>query len=103
MKLPKTIKRYCPKCKKINIHKVEQYKSSGKRGTLAKGSKSRAKKRGQSRGHGNQGRYSKPAVSKFKRVGAKISKKTTLRFVCEVCKKATQQTQGIRAKKVEIE
>lgn len=103
MKLPKIVKRYCPKCKKTNNHKIEQYKSAGKRGTLSKGSKTRAKKRGQSKGYGNQGRYSKPAVSKFKRVGAKISKKTTFRYVCEVCKKATQQSQGIRAKKVEIQ
>ena len=103
MKIPKVIKRYCPHCNKSTDHKVDQYKSVGKRGSLSHGSIARAMRRGQGRGAGNKGKWgSKPAISKFKRTGAKISKKTTLRYRCSVCKKATQQSSGYRAKKVEI-
>ena len=103
MKLPKTRNKYCPKCKKHTAHKVDQYKSAGKRGSLSHGSIARARRRGQGRGAGNKGKWgSKPAISKFKRTGAKISKKTTLRYRCTVCNKATQQKQGFRAKKLEL-
>lgn len=103
MKLPKTKKRYCPKCKKSLDHKVEIYKSGGKRSSLAKGSIQRAKRRGLGRGYGNLGKYgSKPAISKFKRTGAKTSKKSTIRYTCKTCNKATQQKQGFRAKKLEF-
>jgi len=103
MKLPKQIKRFCPKCKTSKIQKVDQYKSVGKRGSLSKGSKIRIQKRGKHKGFGNHGKLSKPPISKFKRTGAKISKKTTLRYQCTECKKYSQQRQGIRAKKVEIQ
>ncbi len=103
MKLPKIIKRYCPHCNKSTDQKIDQYKSAGKRGSLSRGSIARAKKRGQGRGAGNKGKWgSKPAISKFKRTGAKASKKTTLRYTCNICKKATQQSSGYRAKKVEF-
>ena len=103
MKLPKTKKRYCPRCKKHTEQKVDQYKSAGKRGSLSRGSIARARMRGLGRGAGNKGKWgSKPAISKFKRTGAKISKKTTLRFTCTVCNKATQQNHGFRTKKVEF-
>lgn len=104
MKLPKIRKRYCPKCKKHTVHKVDQYKSAGKRGSLSHGSIIRARRRGQGRGAGNKGKWgSKPAISKFKRTGAKISKKTTLRFRCTICNKANQQKAGFRAKKLELQ
>jgi|SRR3989338_7751198 len=104
MKLSKTRNRYCAHCKKHTEHKVDQYKSAGKRGSLSRGSIARAKKRGLGRGFGNKGKWgSKPAISKFKRTGAKISKKTTLRFLCTVCNKMSQQSQGFRAKKVEFQ
>lgn len=103
MKIPKQIKRYCVKCKKTTDQKVDQYKSAGKRGSLSHGSIARARMRGQGRGAGNTGKWgSKPAISKFKRTGAKISKKTLLRYTCTVCKKMNQQSAGIRTKKVEI-
>ncbi len=103
MKVPKLQKRYCPKCNKTTEHKVDQYKSAGKRGSLSHGSIARARMRGQGRGAGNKGKWgSKPAISKFKRTGAKISKKTTLRYTCKICNKATQQSGGIRTKKVEF-
>lgn len=103
MKLPKNKKRYCPRCNKYTDQKVDQYKSAGKRGSLSRGSIARAKKRGLGRGFGNKGKWgSKPAISKFKRTGAKISKKTTLRYLCTVCNKMTQQSQGFRTKKLEF-
>lgn len=101
MKLPKTKKRYCPKCKKQTEHKVEQAKRRNP-SSLTYGSKRRARKRGQARGHGNRGRYSKPAISKFKATGKKASKKTDLRFTCTVCKKASVQKAGFRAKRIEF-
>lgn len=103
MKMPKVTHRYCPWCNKATEQKIESYKSGGKRGSLTHGSIARARKRGQGRGVGNRGKWgSKPAISKFKRTGAKSSKKTTLQYVCKVCGKALQQYKGFRAKKVEF-
>jgi len=101
MKLPKTKKKLCKTCKKHTDHKVAQNKKRTAR-SLSLGSKYRARKRGVARGVGNLGRYSKPAVTKFKRTGAKNTKKTDLRFTCAVCKKISCQSTGIRAKKVEF-
>ena len=104
MKLPKNKKRYCPRCNKYTDQKVDQYKSAGKRGSLSRGSIARAKKRGLGRGFGNKGKWgSKPAISKFKRTGAKQSKKVDLRYKCKVCGKTTVQNKGIRMKKVVLE
>ena len=103
MKMPKLTQRYCRYCKKHTENKVTQYKTGGKRGALTHGAIPRARKRGLGRGFGNRGKWgSKPAISKFKRTGAKSSKKTTLQYTCQVCKKTTQQTQGFRAKKLEL-
>ncbi len=66
------------------------------------GSKYRARLRGKARGLGNLGRYSKPAVTKFKRAGKKSTKKTDLRYECKVCKKQHTQKKGFRAKRVEF-
>lgn len=101
MKIPKTIKRYCKYCKKHTEQKVAQTKKKAAR-SLSRGSKYRARKRGLARGTGNLGRYSKPAVTKFKRTGAKSTKKTDLRYACSVCKKMTSQPYGRRAKRVEF-
>ena len=101
MKLPKTIKRYCPYCKKHTEHKVSQAKKKNPR-SMTYGSKIRAKRRALARGVGNKGRYSKPAISKFKRTGKKMSKKTDLRYECKECKKVHLQKRGFRAKKVEF-
>ena len=103
MKLPKTLKRYCPHCNKNTEQKVELYKSSGKRGSLSRGSIARARRRGLGRGIGNLGKWgSKPAISKWKRTGSKGSKKSTLQYACKVCGKKTQQYSGFRAKKLEF-
>ena len=101
MKLPKTKKRLCRSCKKHTGHKVAQNKKRTA-SPLSFGSKYRARKRGQARGIGSLGRYSKPAVTKFKRTGAKNTKKTDLRYSCTVCKKISVQKTGIRAKRVEF-
>ena len=101
MKKPKTVKRLCPYCKKHTEHKVSQNKKKSP-STLSYGSKVRARGRGSARGTGNKGRYSKPAISKFKMTGKKITKKTDLRYECKECKKTHMQKKGIRAKRVEM-
>lgn len=101
MKIPKSIHRFCRTCKKHTEQKVSQNKKKAA-SSLSRGSKYRARKRGRARGTGNLGRYSKPAVTKFKRTGAKNTKKTDLRYTCNVCHKMSSQRYGIRAKRVEI-
>jgi len=101
MKVPKSIKRYCKHCKKHTQHKVAQSKKRSP-SSLKKGSKYRAKLRGQARGVGNWGKYSKPAINKWKRTGVKNTKKTDFRYTCSVCSKTSVQSKGIRAKKVEL-
>ena len=101
MKLPKTMKRLCPYCKKHTEHKVSQNKKKNA-SSLKYGSKVRARRRGLARGAGNLGRYSKPAVSKFKRTGVKQTKKSDFRYECKECKKSHMQKKGIRAKRVEF-
>jgi large subunit ribosomal protein L44e len=101
MKIPKAMKRLCKHCKKHTDHKVAQNKKRTA-SSLSYGSKYRARKRGVARGVGSLGRYSKPAVTKFKRTGAKATKKTDLRYTCNVCKKISCQGVGIRAKRVEF-
>lgn len=101
MKKPKMIKRYCPYCKKHTEHKVSITKKKDP-STLSYGSKTRARRRGVARGAGNRGRYSKPAISKFKMTGKKSTKKTDFRYECKECKKTHMQKKGIRAKRVEL-
>ena len=101
MKIPKLAKRLCPYCKKHTEHKISQNKKKNA-SSLSYGSKIRAKRRGSARGAGNQGRYSKPAISKFKLTGSKTSKKTDLRYECKECKKVHVQRKGVRAKRVEF-
>ena len=105
MKIPKTTNRHCPFCKKHTEHKIAsaKKKTPGAAHPMGYGSKKRARLRGAARGHGNLGRYSKPAISKFKMTGKKVSKKTDLRYTCKECKKTHTQSKGIRAKKVEFE
>ena len=101
MKVPKKIKRYCPYCK---THVVMTVRSSKRRdrSSLKRGSKQRAMARGLNRGSGNQGRYSKGALSSWKRYNKKQSKKTDLRFTCPNCGKTIAQSEGKRAKRIEF-
>ncbi|MDP3990264.1 MAG: 50S ribosomal protein L44e [archaeon] len=101
MKIPKSMMRLCKTCKKHTEHKVAQNKRRTA-SSLSLGSKYRARKRGQARGVGGHGKYSKPAVTKFKRTGAKTTKKTDLRYTCNICKKISCQAVGIRSKHVEL-
>lgn len=102
MKLRKTTKRYCNKCKKHTTHAISTAKKR-ERSSLSHGSIQRAKKRGLGRGFGNLGRWgSKPPISRWKMAGAKSSKKTDLRYKCSVCKKTSVQKKGFRTKKLEF-
>ncbi|MBI2138724.1 50S ribosomal protein L44e [Candidatus Woesearchaeota archaeon] len=101
MKMPKQMKRFCKFCRKHTQQVVSQVKK-GKPSSLSYGSKIRAAKRGVARGFGGLGRYSKPAVTKWKMTGKKATKKTDLRYVCQECKKATPQKKGFRTKKLEF-
>ena len=87
MKLPKKTNRFCPYCKKKTDQKIKLVSTGNKRGTLKRGSLARAKLRGSNAGIGNHGKYSKPAVSKFKRK-AKTTKKTNIMYTCTECNKS---------------
>jgi len=88
MKIPKITKRYCPYCKKQTEQKIKSVGTGGKRGTLTRGSLTRAKKRGLGRGIGNKGKWgSKPAITKNKRK-AKTTKKTNIMYTCKECGKS---------------
>ncbi len=99
MKIPKTTKRFCPYCRKKTEQKIKLVSTGAKRGALKRGSKQRARLRGRNRGIGNLGRWSKPAVSKFKRK-AKTNKKTNFMYTCSVCGKSKYQKKGRRTGKV---
>ncbi|MDP7179864.1 MAG: 50S ribosomal protein L44e [Candidatus Woesearchaeota archaeon] len=101
MKLPKTSKRYCKFCKKHTELKISIVKKKSPR-SMTYGSKVRARRRGVARGTGNRGRYSKPAITKFKRTGKKATKKSDLKYECKECKKTQIQKSGFRAKKIEF-
>ncbi len=105
MKLPKLRKKYCPFCKKHQEVAVLQSKQMGRNKThpMSRGSKCRMRARGLIRGAGNQGKYSRKAISAFKMCGKKTSKKTDLRFKCKVCGRSTTQKKGFRAKKIEMQ
>ncbi len=102
MKFPKTVKRFCPFCRKHTEHKVFLAKKKAP-SPLKYGSKIRARRRGRARGSGNLGRYSKPPVTQWKMTGKKQTKKTDLRYQCSACSKTHAQREGIRIKKVEFE
>ncbi len=101
MKIPKTIQRYCPYCKKKTQHKVSEVSSGARRGAMKRGGKSRMRKRGLWRGKGNLGKYSKPGITKWKRK-TKSTKKTNLLYTCKECKKSHQQKKGKRTGKLQI-
>ena len=104
MKLPKTTKRYCPHCKKHTEHSIknQSFRGLNKTHTTSKGSKTRVRARGLRRGAGNLGRFSKGALSSWKRYGKKTSKKTDLRYTCKECNKTHIQKKGFRAKRIEF-
>lgn len=106
MKLPKLKKRLCKNCKKSTSQKVSLVKPRGRSAThsLSHGGKNRALKRGRGTGFGNLGKWgSKPAISKFKRTGAKVSKKIVLKFTCPECGKSSLSSNSFRSKKAVFE
>jgi len=104
MKIPKTIKRHCPYCKKHTEHTVSVAKKKGQGSvhTQSRSSYTRLRARGSWRGAGNQGRFSRPPIGSRKMSGKKLTKKTDFRYTCKVCSKQHSQNHGKRAKKVEI-
>lgn len=104
MKLKKTTKKYCPKCKKHQEMVVTQSKQMGRNKThpMSHGSQTRLRARGLNRGFGNQGKYSRGAISSWKMYNKKGSKKTDLRYKCKVCNKMQTQSSGFRVKKIEF-
>ncbi|HRZ85917.1 MAG TPA: 50S ribosomal protein L44e [Candidatus Paceibacterota bacterium] len=103
MKKPKATNRYCPFCRKKTEHKIKLLSSTIKRGTMARGSLQRAKKRGLGRGFGNLGKWgSKPPMTKWKRK-TKKTKKAIFLYTCQECKKAHQSKKGLRSSKVLME
>jgi ribosomal protein L44E len=98
MKFPKKTKRYCPYCKEKTEQKIKLVGTGFQRGTMTRGSLSRAKKRGLGRGIGNKGRWgSRPAQAKHKRK-SKTNKKTNVMYTCSKCGKSKYR-QGRRNKR----
>jgi len=92
MKINKKVKRYCPFCKKHTTQKQDLLTSGGKRGPLTAGAR-RHQRRSGVHGYGSTPR---PLGAEK----AKTSKKTQLKYTCEVCKKAHMRRHNIRAKKM---
>lgn len=103
MKIPKSVRKYCPYCKKVTEQKVKLLSGAGKRSALKRGSIARAKLRGKGRGIGNKGKWgSKPPVTQWK-MKTKTTKKTNLLYTCTVCNKSKTQKKGKRTSKIQIE
>jgi len=106
MKVPKEMKRFCPKCKVHTAQKVKNEKNRGKNKTnpLTQFSKIRMKLRGLTTGRGNAGKMSRGALNSWKRFNKKHSKRIDLRFTCPTCKKTNlSSSKGARTKKISIE
>lgn len=100
MKIPKTTKRYCPYCKKKTEQKIKLVSTGALRGSLRRGAKQRASKRGLGIGIGNKGKWgSKPANPKHKRK-TKTTKKTNIMYTCQECKKSKYQKKGKRTGRI---
>lgn len=98
MKMPKSIKRYCPSCKKHTTQSITQEKSGGKRGVMSMGER-RHQRRGGIRGYGG---FPHPKPEKSARHRKKTSKNIALRFECQICKKKNHLQNTFRSKKFEI-
>ena len=102
MQKPKLLKRYCKYCKKHTEQKITLIGSGHGRGALKKGGKMRVRKRGKWRGMGSMGKYSKPAISSWKRK-TKSTKKTNIMYTCQVCKKSAMSKKSRRVSKIMLE
>jgi len=91
LKYPRTLNRYCPKCRTHTKHNVSIYKK-GKENTQAQGKRRFEKKK---RGYGS---FPKEIFHK----NAKINKKTTPLLECSECGKK-HYSKAYRVKKFELQ
>lgn len=91
MKYPRTLNRYCPKCRKHTIHTVAVYKK-GKENMLNHGRRRVERKK---KGYGS---FPKEIFHK----NAKINKRTTPLLECPDCGKK-QYAKSYRVKKFELQ
>ena len=103
MKLPEKTNRYCPYCRKQTEQKVSVAKQRSRSAThpLSRGSDFRVKKRGFKSGFGNQGRYSRPPP-KNQKMKTKQTKRLTVMYTCNTCKKSKGISKGLRVSKIQI-
>jgi len=90
MKVPRTMRTFCPKCKTHTEFAVSLYKAGKRRGARAGERRQKSRKKG----YGGQ---------KFpeQHNQAKVSKKQTLMLKCKECS-YTLQRKGMRLKKLEV-
>jgi large subunit ribosomal protein L44e len=90
MKIPRTMRTYCPRCKTHTEFNVSLYKA-GKRRAAKKGERHQAERK---KGYGGQ---------KFplQHNQAKVTKKQSLMLKCRECSYSMQR-KGIRLKKTEV-
>jgi len=96
MKIPKTIKKYCPYCKKHTEQKVIVERTKARPAT---------KKYALKWGVRHYAKISSGYVGSPRPIihdKAKTTKKANLRFECPVCKKSYFKQNPIRLKKVEL-
>ncbi len=97
VKIPGTVRRYCPYCKTHTEHKVKHQKTGARKsGGMTKGE--RRIRTIMEKGYGGSPR---PIQANSSRYGAKVSKKVVLKYTCTKCGKSHQTVLG-RAKKIEV-
>jgi large subunit ribosomal protein L44e len=90
MKIPRSMRTYCPRCKTHTEFNVSLYKA-GKRRAAKKGERQQAKRK---KGYGGQ---KFPLQHNL----AKVTKKQSLKIECKECS-YTMQRKGKRLKKTEV-
>ena len=102
MRLPKQTRRYCPYCKKHTLQTVGTAKQKARSAThpLSRGSPTRIRARNL-QGLGNWGKRSKKGVKDWKRK-TKVTKRITVSYTCQECKKTKMIKKAIRAGRIEI-
>ena len=92
MNMPKTQKKYCPRCKKHTDHEVKRISVSQKKNAMVRGQRRFIRKM--------KGFGSFPKENPKGR--EKPTRKLDLCYKCKVCKKSQNIGKGFRAKKFEI-
>ena len=90
MQKPRRIKRYCPICKKHTLHNVDKIKKK-------KASELKQGQRRFRRVMSGYGGFPRPKPEGRE----KTSRRASLKYTCDTCKKS-HQPPSIRAKKIEI-